>query len=54
MKRILAIPSHDDNKFIDLQKISKMMDIASYDEETFSDRNVFPIGCIKELRKIEI
>ena len=26
---------------------------ASYDEE-FSDRNVFPIGCIKELRKIEI
>jgi hypothetical protein len=27
---------------------------ASYDEETFSDRNVFPIGCIKELKKIEI
>ena len=29
---------------------------ASYDdnEESFSDRNVFPIGCIKELRKIEI
>ena len=27
---------------------------ASYDDETFSDRNVFPIGCIKELRKIEI
>ena len=23
-------------------------------EETFSDRNVFPIGCIKELKKIEI
>ena len=27
---------------------------ASYDDETFSDRNVFPIGCIKELKKIEI
>ena len=27
---------------------------ASYDEETFSDRNVFPIGCIKELKKILI
>ena len=27
---------------------------ASYDEETFSDRNIFPIGCIKELKKIEI
>ena len=29
---------------------------ASYDdnEESFSDRNVFPIGCIKELKKIEI
>ena len=28
---------------------------ASYDEneESFSDRNVFPIGCIKELKKIE-
>ena len=23
-------------------------------EESFSDRNVFPIGCIKELKKIEI
>ena len=28
--------------------------IASSDEETFSDRNVFPIGCIKELKKILI
>ena len=27
---------------------------ASYDEETFSDRNVFPIGVIKELKKIEL
>ena len=29
---------------------------ASYDdnEESFSDRNVFPIGCIKVLKKIEI
>ena len=29
---------------------------ASYDEneESFSDRNVFPIGCIKELKKILI
>ena len=29
---------------------------ASYDEneESFSDRNVFPIGCIKEMKKIEI
>ena len=27
---------------------------ASYDDETFSDRNVFPIGCIKEMKKIEI
>ena len=29
---------------------------ASYDEneESFSDRNVFPVGCIKELKKIEI
>jgi len=27
---------------------------ASYDDETFSDRNVFPIGCIKELKKILI
>ena len=27
---------------------------SSYDEETFSDRNVFPIGCIKELKRIEI
>lgn len=27
---------------------------ASYDEENFSDRNVFPIGCIKEMKKIEI
>ena len=29
---------------------------ASYDEneESFSDRNVFPIGCIKELKRIEI
>ena len=35
-----------DNKFV--------WTFASYDEETFSDRNVFPIGCIKELKKIEI
>jgi hypothetical protein len=29
---------------------------ASYDEneESFSDRNIFPIGCIKEMKKIEI
>ena len=29
---------------------------ASYDanSESFSDRNVFPIGCIKEMKKIEI
>ena len=29
---------------------------ASYDqsEESFSDRNVFPIGCIKQMKKIEI
>ena len=29
---------------------------SSYDEneESFSDRNVFPIGCIKELKRIEI
>ena len=29
---------------------------ASYDEneESFSDRNVFPTGCIKEMKKIEI
>jgi len=29
---------------------------ASYDEneESFSDRNVFPIGCIKHMKKIEI
>ena len=27
---------------------------ASYDDETFSDRNVFPIGCIKEMKRIEI
>ena len=29
---------------------------ASYDEseESFSDRNVFPIGCIKAMKKIEI
>ena len=29
---------------------------ASYDskEESFSDRNVFPIGCIKSLQKINI
>ena len=27
---------------------------ASYDEETFSDRNCFPIGCIKEMKKVEI
>ena len=29
---------------------------ASYDEneESFSDRNIFPIGCIKELERIEI
>lgn len=29
---------------------------ASYDEneESFSDRNIFPIGCIKELKRIEI
>ena len=29
---------------------------SSYDdkEESFSDRNVLPIGCIKELKKIEI
>ena len=29
---------------------------ASYDEneESFSDRNIFPIGCIKYMKKIEI
>ena len=27
---------------------------ASYDDETFSDRNCFPIGCIKEMKKVEI
>ena len=27
---------------------------ASYDDETFSDRNIFPIGCIKEMKRIEI
>ena len=29
---------------------------SSYDEneESFSDRNVFPIGCIKEMKKIEL
>jgi hypothetical protein len=25
---------------------------ASYDEESFSDRNVFPIGCIVKMEKI--
>jgi hypothetical protein len=29
---------------------------ASYDskEESFSDRNVYPVGCIKSLQKINI
>ena len=26
----------------------------TYDDETFSDRNCFPIGCIKEMKKVEI
>ena len=54
------IQSHSKREIIKSYPISKdkkyLRTFASYDdnEESFSDRNVFPIGCIKELKKIEI
>ena len=65
---ILGDSGHANSKEFDLMKPALMTTtgyvyskdkkhlktFASYDDETFSDRNVFPIGCIKELKKIEI
>ena len=35
---------------------NKLITFASYDttQESFSDRNVFPIGCIKKIEKLNI
>jgi hypothetical protein len=67
---ILGDAGHaDNNEFMDMKpaemithayvfyKDSKMLrTFASYDSnaESFSDRNVFPIGCIKKLEKINL
>lgn len=67
---ILGDAGHaDNNEFMDMKpaemithayvfyKDSKLLrTFASYDSnaESFSDRNVFPIGCIKKLEKINL
>jgi len=44
------------NAYVFKKDKKQLLTFASYDEneESFSDRNVFPIGCIKELKRIEI
>ena len=44
------------NAYIFSKDKDNIKTFASYDqnEESFSDRNVFPIGCIKHMKKIEI
>ena len=31
-----------------------LLTFSSYDEENFSDRNVFPMGVVQEIKRIEI
>jgi hypothetical protein len=44
------------NAYIFSKDKQHLKTFASYDEneESFSDRNVFPIGCIKQIKKMEI
>ena len=44
------------NAYIFSKDKQHLKTFASYDlnEESFSDRNVFPVGCIKQIKKMEI
>lgn len=44
------------NAYVFKKDKKQLLTFASYDEneESFSDRNVFPIGVIKELKRIEL
>jgi len=44
------------NAYIFSKDKENLKTFASYDEneECFSDRNVIPIGCVKQMKKIEI